>query len=252
VEKNNTLLGEEFPFPLLEQDTIADFSTWLETARISGAVAVVDKPLRWTSFDVVNKLRWLTKVKKVGHAGTLDPLATGVLVVCFGKATKWIDRIQSGVKEYSASVKLGATTLTDDAEGEEIPGEYSPEQLTMQDIERAVVQFVGDIRQIPPMYSAIKKDGKPLYKLARKGTIIEREERAVTIHSIDRIEWNTPLVQCSVQCSKGTYIRSLARDIGSTLGCGGYLVGLCRTASYPFRVEQAVTVQDFIDQMQVQ
>ncbi len=239
----------EIPFPLLEQASISKFSSWLETARTDGAVAIIDKPLRWTSFDVVNKLRWLTKVKKVGHAGTLDPLATGVLVVCFGKATKWIDRIQSGTKQYDATIKLGATTLTDDAEGEEILSEQTPININITEIKEAVASFVGTIQQIPPMYSAIKKDGTPLYKLARKGKTIERAERTVTIHSIHNLVWSVPLITCSVRCTKGTYIRSLARDIGEALGCGGYLAGLRRTVSEPFTVDQAVSVSDVIDLM---
>lgn len=243
MEKNN--LGA-LPFPILENSTIDTYPVWLESAQTTGALAIINKPLHRTSFDIVAKLRWLTKTKKVGHTGTLDPLATGVLILCFGKATKWIDQIQSGEKEYLAHIKLGATTITDDAEGEEIVSGVSIDHIAEELIDRTVQTFTGTIAQIPPMYSAIKKNGVPLYKLARKGETINRTERMVAIQSIQLCDWKSPVFSCLVRCGKGTYIRALARDIGSTLECGGYLTGLQRTENASFRVERALDMDTII------
>jgi tRNA pseudouridine55 synthase len=231
---------------ILTASTLQDFPTWLETSRQAGGVMLIDKSLDWTSFDVVAKLRGITKIKKIGHAGTLDPLATGLLIVCCGAMTKQISTFQEQTKQYLANVKLGATTKTDDAEAEE-EHIMATEHITKASIHEALKKFIGDITQIPPMYSAIKKNGVPLYKLARKGQEIEREARHVTVHSIRAASIDLPALVLDVECSKGTYIRSLARDIGAELGVGGYLTGLRRTAIGDFSVENAVTIAQILD-----
>jgi tRNA pseudouridine55 synthase len=231
---------------LLTKQTLASFADWLHHARDNaseGSAVLVDKEKGWTSFDVVAKLRGMTRIQKIGHAGTLDPLATGLLIVCLGKATKSIDMFQQQTKGYYAVVKLGATTKTDDAEAEE---EHctSTAHLTEEQIVGVAQGFVGTIEQIPPMFSAIKKNGVPLYKLARKGQEIERAPRQVTVDTIvvERVE--LPFVTLQITCSKGTYIRSLARDIGAALGVGGYLADLRRTSIGAYSVEDAVAVSD--------
>lgn len=211
---------------------------------LEGQVILINKPLHWTSFNAVKKVRILTGVSKVGHAGTLDPLATGLLIICTGKFTKKINEYMGMPKEYTGSFTLGATTPTYDLES-------SPENITdishlkEMDIMEATKKFTGDILQIPPMHSAIKKDGKPLYLLARKGKEIEIEPRPVTISSfiIEKIEW--PVIYFRVQCSTGTYIRSLANDFGKELGVGAHLSSLCRTKIGSFSVDDAYTIESF-------
>lgn len=224
---------------------------------ISGAVLLVDKPQGWTSFDVVNKIRYRLKhqlgVKnlKVGHAGTLDPMATGLLIVCTGRATKQIDEYQGLPKVYTGTLVLGATTPSYDAETE-IDEVFPFEDITTEDLENARHPFIGDIDQIPPMFSAIKVDGQPLYKRARKGEVIEVKPRAVHIESFVLTEVELPRVSFEVHCSKGTYIRSLANDFGKALGSGAYLSALRRTAIGPYLVENAWDVDrwvDFIEQL---
>lgn len=227
--------------PLLTTSTLAQYEAWLTAIPESGAAILVDKEQHWTSFDVVAKLRGILRTKKIGHAGTLDPLATGLLIICLGKATKSIDHFQGLHKVYDAVVKLGATTKTDDAEAEE-EQQCSYTHVTDAAIEQTLGKFIGDIEQIPPMYSAIKKNGVPLYKLARKGQEIERQPRNVHISNIALSAVQLPYVHLTVHCSKGTYIRSLARDIGTSLGCGGYLAGLRRTAIGSFSVDDALTI----------
>lgn len=204
----------------------------------AGAVINVDKPLGLTSFTVVRKIRGWTRCKKVGHAGTLDPLATGVLLVCLGKATKQSGELMGQTKIYEAQVKLGQSTTTDDAEGEVLQSAPVPE-ITRERLSDIFTRFTGEIDQVPPMFSAIKKDGQRLYKLARAGQVIEREARKVHIHRIELMDMSTQTLHIRVVCGSGTYIRALARDLGEVLGCGGHLSGLTRTAIGDYRLEEA-------------
>jgi tRNA pseudouridine55 synthase len=217
-----------------------------------GALFLVDKPLNWTSFDVVNKLRFALKKAtgnkkiKVGHAGTLDPLATGLLLVCCGKYTKQIDNLQAMTKEYTGTIKLGAVTPSFDAETEE--SNTKPfGHLSEEAIKKATEQFLGEIEQIPPIYSAIKVDGKALYELARKGQEVEIKSRKISINSFEISSVNLPFVNFRVSCSKGTYIRSLAHDLGQELGCGGYLTALRRTKIGDYNVEDAWKLEDLVE-----
>ncbi|WP_312310888.1 tRNA pseudouridine(55) synthase TruB [Empedobacter brevis] len=209
-----------------------------------GHVFLIDKPLDWTSFDVVNKIRWnirkaydLKKIK-VGHAGTLDPKATGLLLVCTGKWTKRIDEFQAQEKTYTGTIKLGVRTPTYDLESEE-DQTFPTAHLTEEIIQEAKNQFIGEIDQFPPMHSAIKVDGKRLYELARDGQEIERKARRITIHDFKITKINLPFVDFEVNCSKGTYIRSLAYDFGKAVNSGGYLTSLRRTKIGNFDVVDA-------------
>jgi tRNA pseudouridine55 synthase len=204
-------------------------------------VLLVDKPTGLTSHDVVARIRRIFKMKRVGHAGTLDPLATGLLIILIGKATKLSQFLMSLDKVYEGTIKLGESTTTQDAEGEILSSRPVPE-LTQQDVEAKTKTFVGDQYQIPPMYSAIKKDGVPLYKLARKGKTIEREPRFIRISAFDVLSYSDPLIDIRVHCSKGTYVRTLAHDLGESLGCGAHLVALRRTESDRFSIEKAHTI----------
>lgn len=200
-------------------------------------VIVLNKPKGKTSHDMVYFIRKLTHIKRVGHTGTLDPMAEGVLPICIGKATKAADMLTASDKRYTAVLTLGKTTDTLDAEGE-VTSE-SDVTCTEEQIRAAVGEFVGEIEQIPPMYSAIKKDGKKLYELAREGIEIERESRRVTIYSIDILKIEEKNVTIDVRCSKGTYIRTLCDDIGARLGCGAYMTSLVRTQSGMFSIENS-------------
>ena len=211
-----------------------------------GEVLLVDKPLRWTSFDVVNKIRNALKKKygkiKVGHAGTLDPLATGLLIICTGKFTKRIDEYQAQEKEYTGTVMLGATTPTLDAEM--APDRFFPtEHITPEMVQEAVKKFIGEIEQMPPQFSALKVGGETAYKAAREGRELELKPRLVTITEFELTHIALPEVGFRVVCSKGTYIRSLARDLGTALGSGGYLTSLRRTRIGDYRVEDAWELQ---------
>jgi tRNA pseudouridine55 synthase len=209
----------------------------------TGQVLLIDKPLRWTSFDVVRKVRNLVRTKKVGHAGTLDPLATGLLIVCTGKFTKRINEYMAREKEYTGTITLGAITPTYDLESE--PQDFKPfEQLTKADIEAATHQFTGDIKQLPPAHSAIKVDGKRLYELARQGKEVKSEPRNVTISEFEITAVELPVVHFRVVCSTGTYIRSLANDLGAALNCGGYLSSLCRTRIGEFTLQQSRNMEE--------
>lgn len=204
----------------------------------------MDKPLRWTSFDVVKKIRILTRISKIGHAGTLDPLATGLLIVCTGKFTKKINEYMAREKEYTGHFTLGAVTPSYDLETE--PVDHKPfEQLSLDDLHEAVKMFTGDILQVPPAHSAIKKDGKPAYLSARKGKEIKLDPRKVTISTYEITAFEPPLVHFRIVCSTGTYIRSLAHDLGQQLGCGAYLSALRRTRIGEFKVEDAITPEAF-------
>ncbi|MDF1700177.1 MAG: tRNA pseudouridine(55) synthase TruB [Planctomycetota bacterium] len=203
---------------------------------------IVDKPLGWSSMDVVRKVRHAAGFVKTGHGGTLDPLATGVVVCCIGHATKSVEALMGMQKTYDAKIDLSAFTPTDDAEGEreEVAVETPPSE---DDVRAALETFVGEIQQVPPLYSAIHVDGKRAYKLARKGEDVELEARTVRIDSIELLEYEFPHVRVLVRSGKGVYVRSLARDLGKALGTGGYLSGLRRTAVGPYRVEDAVTAE---------
>ncbi|MBM3190089.1 MAG: tRNA pseudouridine(55) synthase TruB [Chloroflexi bacterium] len=198
----------------------------------------INKPRGWTSHDVVARVRRLSRQRRVGHAGTLDPQATGVLIVCLGKATRVAEYLADADKRYLATVRFGATTDTWDAEGR-IVEERPWEHLTLAAIEAAAKSLEGSIEQTPPMYSALKREGQPLYRLARRGLTVERAARPVEIHRLDIRDWQPPDLVVEVHCSKGTYIRALAHDLGQTLGTGAYLAALVRTAVGRFRLENA-------------
>lgn len=202
----------------------------------------VYKPTGITSFDVVRTVRKISNVKKVGHAGTLDPEASGVLPVCIGKATKAIDYIMGDFKIYEAELKLGVITDTYDREGKIL--KESEVNASEEEITQAINSFIGEIKQVPPMYSALKVNGKKLYELARAGIEIERQARPILIYNIDIIEINTPYVKFRVKCSKGTYIRSLCYDIGELLNCGGMMWNLQRTATGQFHIEDTINIED--------
>jgi tRNA pseudouridine55 synthase len=218
---------------------------------LSGKVLLIDKPLNWTSFQVVNKLRWeirrafnIKKIK-VGHAGTLDPLATGLLVICTGKMTKQIDTFQGQIKEYTGTIVLGSTTPSYDLETE-IDQTFSTENVTEDLIIDTTREFIGDIQQFPPVFSALKKDGKRLYEYARAGEDVEIPSRTVNITEFDITNINAMNVDFRVVCSKGTYIRSLANDFGKALDSGAHLSSLRRTKIGDFNVKDALTPEQFI------
>ncbi|MDD7438667.1 MAG: tRNA pseudouridine(55) synthase TruB [Bacteroidales bacterium] len=213
---------------------------------------VVDKPLEWTSFDVVNKFRYIAcrklgmKKLKVGHAGTLDPLATGVVVICTGKYTKRIEEVQRQEKVYTASVRLGATTPSFDLESE-VDAIYPTEHITQELVEEVLRQYEGEIDQVPPTFSAVKVDGKRAYEYARKGEDLELDAKRIRIHKIELLRFDLPSIEIKVTCGKGTYIRALARDIGKALGSGGHLTALRRERVGAFGIEGAIGVEEFSD-----
>lgn len=210
---------------------------------IDGIINVY-KEQGYTSFDVVAKLRGILKQKKIGHTGTLDPMAEGVLPVCLGRATKLVDMLTLGTKEYRAVMLLGITTDTEDITGK-VLSENTPDALLTDDYITAVINsFVGSYNQIPPMYSAIKKDGRKLYEYARQGIEIEREARLVEIFSIDNVVISRPEISFDVHCSKGTYIRSLCRDIGEKIGCGATLKALTRSDVHGFKLEDSLKLSE--------
>ncbi len=210
-----------------------------------GKVLLIDKPIDWTSFDVVAKIRGLIRIPKVGHAGTLDPLATGLLIICTGKYTKKINEYMNMEKEYTGSFTMGATTPTYDLESE--PENFKPyDHLTIETINALIKEkFLGELKQIPPMFSAIKKDGQPLYLAARKGIMLEVEPRNINIIEFEITNMELPLVNFRIVCTTGTYIRSIAQDIGQALGCGAYLSSLCRTRIGTFLNADAISVKAF-------
>jgi tRNA pseudouridine55 synthase len=209
-----------------------------------GKVLLIDKPLHWTSFDIVRKMRNLIQIKKIGHAGTLDPLATGLLIVCTGKFTKKINEYMAKEKEYTGHITLGAVTPTYDLESkQEQMKEYS--FLTPELIHAATVPFTGTIDQFPPIYSAIKKEGVALYELARRGIEVQPAARKINIYHFEITDISLPVLSFKVVCSTGTYIRSLANDFGAALGCGGYLSSLRRTRIGEFEVSEALSMEQF-------
>jgi len=203
----------------------------------------IDKPVRMTSHDVVQQVRRISGIRRVGHAGTLDPLATGVLLVCLGRATRLIEYLVGQNKVYDAVIRLGQETDTFDADGALVK-ERSVAHVTADRLTAALSNFQGTIQQRPPMYSALKKDGKPLYKLARKGIEVERPLREVTIYDLDLIGWESPDLRLNVVCSAGTYIRSLAHDLGQHLDCGGHIIALRRTAIGIFDLNNALHLNE--------
>ena len=218
----------------------------------NGQVILIDKPLEWTSFEVVNKLRWAIKRKyklkkiKVGHAGTLDPLATGLLIVCTGKFTKTIDKLQAEIKEYTGIITLGATTPSYDLETE-INQTFPTTNISDSDIHKTTKLFLGEIEQTPPLYSAIKKDGMRLYELARKGESIAIKSRKIQIYEFEITKIDMPNVSFRIVCSKGTYIRSIANDFGKVLNCGAHLSSLRRTKSGDYKVENAIAPIEYVE-----
>ena len=245
--KHNTKLGEGAPLQQERKERVPiDPDKQLPYA--TGKMLLIDKPLHWTSFDVVRKLRGILQIKKIGHAGTLDPLATGLLIVCTGKFTKNINEYMAKEKEYTGHITLGAVTPTFDLESE-------PEQckdiagLNHEMIYAATEQFTGAIEQLPPIYSALKKDGVALYELARKGIEVTLEPRKITIHSFEITAIDLPVVAFKVVCSTGTYIRSLANDFGAALGCGGYLSSLRRTRIGEFKASDAIDLDALMQEL---
>ncbi len=209
------------------------------TPFLEGKVLLLDKPIGWTSFNMVQKVRHLTKVAKVGHAGTLDPLATGLLIICTGKFTKQINNYMGMTKEYAGSMVIGATTPTYDLESE--PENFqSIDHITEEQIKDATRQFIGEILQMPPQHSAIKKDGKRLYESARQGIEVKVDPRPITIESFEITHIQLPQIDFKVVCSTGTYIRSLVKDFGDALGVGAYMSALRRTKIGAFNVDDAM------------
>jgi tRNA pseudouridine55 synthase len=206
-------------------------------------ILLIDKPTGLTSHDVVNRVRRATKIRQVGHAGTLDPMATGVLVVCLEQATRVSEYLLGHDKAYHATIRLGVETNTYDSAGEVVATREV--NIDRAEVERTLAQFSGEIQQIPPMYSAIKRDGQKLYELARQGIEIERAARSVIVHSIELRDYQAPDAIIDVRCSAGTYIRSIAHDLGAALGTGGHLIDLRRTASGPFTIDQAISLKAF-------
>lgn len=206
-------------------------------------VLLVDKPQGLTSHDVVARARRIFKMKKIGHAGTLDPMATGLLILLIGRATRLSQYLMSLDKVYEGSVTLGETTNSHDAEGEIVSTRPVPD-LTEDEVKEALKEFVGDQYQIPPMFSAIKKAGVPLYKLARKGQTIEREPRFIRVSGYELLRFESPVLDVRVRCSKGTYVRTLANDLGEKIGCGAHLSALRRTASDRFTIDDAYPLSE--------
>jgi tRNA pseudouridine55 synthase len=231
--------------PKRERRNIIPLDPLIQLPFVEGKVLLIDKPMHWTSFDMVRKLRGVLQIKKIGHAGTLDPLATGLLIICTGKFTKKINDYAAQQKEYTGHITLGAVTATYDLESQpDQQKEYS--HLTANEIIAAAEKFTGEIEQLPPMYSAIKKDGVALYELARKGVEVELKARKVLIQQFEITNIELPVIEFKIVCSTGTYIRSLANDLGAALGCGAYLSSLRRTAIGEFSVADAVPVEEVL------
>lgn len=216
---------------------------------LNGAVILIDKEFKWTSFDVVKKIRNITGVRKVGHAGTLDPLATGLLIICTGKKTKEIHYFQDLEKEYTGTFILGATRPSHDKETE-IVDTFPLEDITNEKLYNIAQQFIGEIEQRPPSFSAIRKGGRRLYEFARQGELVKAEPRAVKIHKFEITNIHLPKVSFRLKCSKGFYVRSLARDFGIAAGCGAYLDSLRRTAIGDHTVDEAMTMENFVRTVQ--
>lgn len=219
------------------------------TKYTEGQILLIDKPLTWTSFDVVKKLRFALKVKKIGHAGTLDPLATGLLLIGTGKFTKKLNELQGLNKVYEGIIGIGKTTASFDLETE-LESEVTIDHLTEADINNAVLKLTGPLDQIPPAHSAVKVDGKRAYKLARKNEEVKIDPRSIIIYSFEVTKFEGDEVHFRIKCSKGTYIRSIARDFGNILGVGGYLKALRRTQIGEYHIENAHQLVDFVESIQ--
>jgi tRNA pseudouridine55 synthase len=226
----------------LGSGTAASRATTRSPRRALHGVLLLDKPLGWTSHDALAKAKGLLRAEKGGHTGTLDPLATGLLPLCFGAATKFGQASLDADKRYRATLRLGQTTTTGDGEGE-ITAERPLDGLRHSDLEAACGAFMGEIEQLPPMHSALKHQGRALYEYARAGQTVERQPRRVMIHALDIVHWHDAELVIDVHCSKGTYVRTLAEDIGTRLGCGAHLAALRRTGSGPLDLGQAVTME---------
>ncbi len=211
-----------------------------------GELFLIDKPFQWTSFDVVRKVRNTLKIKKVGHAGTLDPLATGLLIVCAGKMTKQIDSFMGQEKEYTGTFVIGATTDSYDLE-QPVEKVADPSLVTLEELQNAVSQLTGIIQQVPPTHSAIKVDGKRVYESARKGISVKMEPREVTVSEFEITRFENPEIDFRIVCSKGTYIRSIARDLGELLGVGAYMSALCRTRIGAHKLEDSWQLEELVD-----
>ncbi len=203
----------------------------------------IDKPFGITSMEIVRRLKRASRQKRVGHGGTLDPVATGVVPVCFGQATRMMEYLVDGKKEYRAEIELGVTTDTYDSLGQ-VEDEQPASGVTLEDVHRVLEPFNGQIKQVPPMYSALKRQGKRLYELARAGIEVEREPRDVEVHWIKLLGWSPPVISVEVGCGRGFYMRSFAHDVGQALGCGGHLKSLARLRSGSFRISEAVSLAD--------
>jgi tRNA pseudouridine55 synthase len=233
-------------FPVISKSE----SNWQQLELKNGAIFLIDKAPDWSSFHAVKLLRGRIGIKKVGHAGTLDPLATGLLVICAGKATKSIEQIQQQPKTYEAEITFGSATPSMDL-GTEYSEYGEVDHLDRTSIESVLQKdFNGRIKQVPPMYSALKKDGKRLYKLARQGKEVERKPREVEIYAHSVLEWKKPVLRLEIKCSKGTYIRSIADDLGRKLNTVAHLSGLRRTEIGSFRVDEAIPIQEIKDEWQ--
>ncbi|MDF1699364.1 MAG: tRNA pseudouridine(55) synthase TruB [Saprospiraceae bacterium] len=244
-------LIKELP-KILSENIIGKNNLPPQAAFKEGLVLLIDKPMDWTSFDVVNKLRFSVKHKlgikkiKVGHAGTLDPMATGLLIVCVGKYTKTIESLTGMDKTYSTTLKLGASTPSYDAESEE-DGTYPYEHITPELIEETLDSFRGEIEQLPPMFSAVKIKGQKLYTLARKGISVERKARKINIHTCKVTRFEPPALDLFIHCTKGTYIRTIGHDLGQALGSGAYLTALRRDSIGEYSVKDALSIQECVD-----
>jgi tRNA pseudouridine55 synthase len=210
-----------------------------------GEILNINKPAGWTSFDVVKKIRVAIRVNKVGHAGALDPFATGVLLICTGAATKQVQNLMNFEKEYLAEIELGKTTDTYDRTGVVLT-ETDASAIAFADVQQAAKEFEGEIYQTPPMYSALKMHGQRLYKLARRGEVVARPPRKITIQTLELVGFENPRVTLRVVCSKGTYIRALAHDLGARLGCGAFLQALVRTRIGPYRLAESITIDELL------
>ncbi len=216
-----------------------------------GEVLNINKPAGWTSFDVVKKIRGQLNIKKVGHAGTLDPFATGVLLVCTGRATKKVEALMNLKKEYLATIEFGKTTDSYDLTGT-VLRERDASSVTLDKINELIEEFKGDIEQTPPMYSAVKVNGQRLYKLARRGEVVERKPRSVTVYQIDVLSVKNPFLELRIVCSRGTYIRAIANDLGEMLACGGHLSALTRSRIGDYRLRDSFEIKDLIQDVKGQ
>jgi tRNA pseudouridine55 synthase len=223
---------------------------------LEGTVLLIDKPLEWTSFDVVNKIRrslcMMLGIKKikVGHAGTLDPLATGLVIICTGKSTKEIIKYQELEKVYTAQIRLGATTPSFDLETE-VDATFPWEHITREHVDQALIKFTGEQEQMPPLFSAKSVDGKRAYNMARKGEHVQLKPQQISIYQLELLTFDPPDLEVEVRCSKGTYIRSLARDLGKEMGSGAHLTGLRRTRIGPYSVSESLMVDKFIEKLEL-